>query len=155
VAAGVELGPHDLDDIFDRLAAYLERGLGAELGLPLRAGVQGAGTFGDRIIGELAGDRRAAMARELVADAPAGCAFDQILVSYDAAILRHVKFEKALWSRTFKSWKEGVRSLHLAQARCPNRVGLFLLDAYEPAQPLIIGWRFITPEQWVRLEPKL
>ena len=146
-------------DLWTKGAPFVKDQIEKAVGQSLFGGGASSGTgLAPNIVDELAGgpeERRAKLAPKLVADEPPGCTFDRVIVSYRASILDHVDWDWAATSRTFAKWRRDVRGIHLVKLACGDRVGLWLMDAYETGDPLLVGWHYFTTDEWAKVEPKL
>ncbi|HJL14014.1 MAG TPA: hypothetical protein RMH99_00085 [Sandaracinaceae bacterium LLY-WYZ-13_1] len=86
----------------------------------------------------------------------ATCQAPNVIVSYDAGILGHIHTQLTDSDADYQRWRERVRAIHLVRFTCRSQYVLMLLTRNRGEAGLrVIGWHFVTPEQWQRMEPRL
>lgn len=108
------------------------------------------------VVGDDGGQRLREMQGSLVRGQFGTCTELHPVISYDAGILGHIHSQLAESDPVYLDWRNRVRAIHLVRFACRNGhvLMVFTKNAGE-AGVRVIGWHFVSPEQWVGLEPRL
>ncbi|MGE0785177.1 MAG: hypothetical protein AB7S26_05770 [Sandaracinaceae bacterium] len=177
--AGMTVESTEADRQYDQLAHALYLGLIGDLDDPAaalssdtnmmaarvaqRVAASGLNQMGLGMIGNLVGqfaDNDGQRLNEMSASLARGqigtCREGDVIVSYNAGILGHIHTDLADNDPTYQAWRDRVRAIHLVRFTCATGHVLVVMTRNRDEQGLrVIGWHFMTPQQWQSLEPQL
>jgi len=84
------------------------------------------------------------------------CVEGRVVVSYDAGILGHIDSSLADSDPNYRAWRDRVQALHLVRFACRSGHVLMVMTRNRGESGLrVIGWHFMSPQQWQVVEPRL
>lgn len=86
----------------------------------------------------------------------ATCQAPNVIVSYDAGILGHIHTRLTDNDPGYQAWRQRVRAIHLVRFTCRSQHVLMIMTRNRGQAGLrVIGWHFVTQQQWERMQPRL
>lgn len=106
--------------------------------------------------GDSDAERLTEMSASLVRGRIGTCQTGDVIVSYNAGILGHINSRLAENDAIYVAWRQRVQAMHLARFTCATRHVIILMSQNRgEAGMRVLGWHFLTQEQWDRLNPRL
>jgi hypothetical protein len=107
-------------------------------------------------VGDDSGQRLRQMQASLHRGQIATCQAPEVIVSYDAGILGHIHTQLTDQDPTYQAWRSRVRAIHLVRFTCRSQHVLLIMTRNHGEPGLrVIGWHFVTPQQWQQMQPRL